>query len=157
MVDMGKNHWKTIVANGWHVKNHRQQWFTSKQNHWKIIDHNGFFNKKHCHFIVLKNLPLSCFTSGGVNALHTHCIVWGKEAYQWFARQPATITPHLFAMRARSNAIVHWHATGYVIAIWRLWVVIWCIWIAAGTLSPGVIDSKRRVLSLSHFLFRPQL
>ena len=36
-------------------------------------------------------------------------IVWSKEAYQWFARQPATITRHLFAMRARSNAIVHWH------------------------------------------------
>ena len=46
---------------------------------------------------------------GSVNVLHTHRIVWSKEAYQWFARQPATITRHLFAMRARSNAIVHWH------------------------------------------------
>ena len=47
---------------------------------------------------------------GSAHVLHTHRIVWrSKEAYQWFARQLATITPHLFAMRARSNAIVHWH------------------------------------------------
>ena len=38
-----------------------------------------------------------------------HILWWIKEAYQWFGRQLATITPHLFAMRARSNAIVYWH------------------------------------------------
>ena len=47
--------------------------------------------------------------------------------------------------------------TGYVIAIHRLWVGTWCIWIEPHTFS-AVIDSKRWVLCRSHFFgrtFRP--
>ena len=62
--------------------------------------------------------------------LTLYCLAGAKKHINDSPVSPPQSADPTCLLCARSNAIVHWHATGYVIAIWRLWVVIWCIWIA---------------------------
>ena len=58
-------------------------------------------------------------------------------------------SPATCLLCAHDQTPLYTDTAGYVIAIWRLWVVIWCIWIAAHFLR--AIDSKRWVFWLPHF------
>ena len=80
---------------------------------------------------------------------HSPCIVWGKEAYQWFARQPATISrPHLFVMRTIKR---HCTRTRHRLRDCDLEIVsrnMMHLDRGGHTFSGWVIDSKRWVLCL---------
>ena len=67
-------------------------------------------------------------------------------------------SPTTCLLCAHDQTPLYTDTAGYVIAIWRLWVVIWCIWIAAHFLR--VIQNagfSASPISSVLLVFRPQL